>query len=286
MKGQEEKYLYDLSIVLPTLGRSNEVDAMLESIYRYDNSRYNIEIIVVDQNYSNLLDVIISKYSSKKYPLSHVKVPFRGLSKAKNFGAQKARGKYICFIDDDAEFLEGAIDLALSELSNNNIDIISGRCVDRCGVDSVVSFSDEESFLTLDDFEGKFVESTMFFKTNLTKKYSYDENMGVGAFYGSQEGYDIVYRMLRDGVIIKFNPSLKFYHPQTITDHTSCSSIKRSFNYRCGYGYLCRKHGFQIRFWSRFIKVLFYILVLPFFRPRDIRFYVAEELGNLVGWLI
>ena len=126
----------------------------------------------------------------------------------------------------------------------------------------------------------------MFFKSDLTKKYLYDENMGVGTFYGSQEGYDILYRMLQDGVNVKFNPNLKFYHPQTITDYTSRSSIRRSFNYRCGFGYLCRKHRFRIRFYYRFFIVLIYILILPFYKPRNIRFYVAEELGNLVGWLI
>ena len=148
---------YTLTIVLPTLGRTTEVDAMLESIFSYaiDDS-IGIEIIIVDQNYSNLLDDIVEKYSNKKYPISHHKVSFRGLSKAKNYGVHHSRGKYVCCIDDDAEFTEGLINRAIRRLECEDMDIISGRCIDREGNNSVLPFKNEESVLTIDAFENRF----------------------------------------------------------------------------------------------------------------------------------
>lgn len=280
----EQKIDYDLTIVLPTLGRKDEVEAMLDSIYKYVYpTSISFEIIVVDQNFSDLLDSVVKKYCNLGFMITHHKVSFRGLSKAKNYGAKLAKGKYVCFIDDDAEFLPNTIKLAFSELKNESLGAVSGRCVDRNDIDSVVKFSDKDSFLTIKDFEGKFVESTMFFKRTLTEKYQYDENMGVGAFYGSQEGFDIVYRMLSEGVNIKFISNLKFYHPQTVLCHESTAAVRRSFNYRCGYGYLCKKHNFNFRFYSRLIKVILYTLVLVFYRPRRVKFYFAEILGSLVG---
>lgn len=276
-----------LTIAIPTLGRIEEVDALLSSIYAFPvNENVTAEIILVDQNFSNVLDKIVDKYSNKRFPIRHYKVSFRGLSKAKNFGTIHASGKYICFIDDDAEFQEGIIDIALNELESGKIDIISGRCVDRDGNDSVQKFSNNESVLTLDNFEGKFIESSMFFKTELCRKYLYDEKMGVGCFYGAEEGYDLLYRMLKDGIHIKYNPKIKFYHPQTVVDKLSESMIRRAFTYRCGYGYLCKKNKFRKKYYVRIAKLLAYLIVLPLYKPREFKFYLADFLGSVVGYTL
>lgn len=283
----KQRMSYLLTIVIPTLGRIKEVDALLSSIYAfpvYDN--VTAEIILVDQNFSNVLDDVVNKYIDKSFPIRHYKVSFRGLSKAKNFGTFHASGKYICFIDDDAEFQEDIINVALKELESGKIDIISGRCVDREGKDSVQKFSNEEAILTLDNFEGKFIESTMFFKTELCRKHLYDELMGVGCFYGAEEGYDLLYRMLKDGIRIKYNPNLKFYHPQTVVDKSSEGMVRRAFTYRCGYGYLCRKNKFRKKYYVRIAKLLVYLIVLPFYKPREFKFYLADFLGSLVGYTL
>lgn len=276
-----------LSIVIPTLGRIKEVDSLLSSIYSFPiENNIKAEIIVVDQNFSNVLDGIVSKYSEKGFPIRHYKVSFRGTSKAKNFGTSKAKGKYICFVDDDAEFKEDTINIALKELEKGYVDIVTGRCVDRNGIDSVQKFSDEEALLTLDNFEGKFIESTMFYKIETFQKYFFDEKMGVGCFYGAEEGYDIVYRMLKDGISIKYNPNIKFYHPHTVVDKSSEVTIRRAFTYRCGFGYLCRKYKFKKKYYVRIAKLLAYLFVLPFYKPREFKFYLADFLGSVVGYVL
>ena len=282
-----KNYYYDLTIVLPTLGRKGEVEAMLNSIYNSDiNEHYKIEILVIDQNFSSLLDDIITKYRSLEYPIVHYKVSFRGLSKAKNYGVSRANGKYVCFVDDDAEFQDGTINVAFEELERCKIDVISGRCIDREGNDSVQKFSRNETILSLNDFEGKFVESTMFFKTELCLKYPYDEEMGVGCFYGAEEGYDLVYRMLNDGVIIKYNPHIKFYHPQTVMNKSSEKMVRRAFTYRCGYGHLCRKYKLRKKYYTRISKLIVYLTILPFYKPREFKFYMADLLGSVVGYYL
>lgn len=278
---------FDLTIVLPTLGREKEVDAMLESIYRFvTSSNISFEIIVVDQNFSDLLDNVVEKYHAMGVEMLHHKVSFRGLSKAKNYGAKLARGKYICFIDDDAEFLEGTALRAISRLEEGKYDIVSGRCIDREGNDSVLHFKHEEKVLTLLAFENRFVESTMFFKREICERFQYDENMGLGAFYGAEEGYDLVYRMLHENVIILFDPEIKFYHPQTILSHEGEVVVRRAFSYRCGFGYLCKKHNLNKKYWKRLISVQLYLPFLLFFNRKKVKYYFAEMLGLIVGKLI
>lgn len=276
-----------LTIVIPTLGRVMEVDKLLSSLYAFPiESKITAEIIIVDQNFSDVLDEVVKKYTCKPFPIKHYKVSFRGLSMAKNFGTAHSKGKYICFIDDDAEFQQDILNSALNELETGKVDIISGRCVDREGNDSVQKFSNEESVLTLSNFEGRFIESTMFFKTELCKKYPYDEKMGVGCFYGAEEGYDLIFRMLKDGVCIKYNPNIKFYHPQTVVDKSSEGMIRRAFTYRCGYGYLCRKYKFKKKYYIRIAKLLGCLLILPFYKPREFKFYLADFLGSVVGYIL
>lgn len=278
-------YKYDLTIVIPTLGRAKEVNALLDSIYASNiDSKYKVEILIVDQNFSDLLDNIVAKSANKAYPITQYKVSFRGLSKAKNFGTAKSQGRFICFVDDDAEFLDGTVNLALQELESGMFDIISGRCIDREGLDSVCHFSNDEAILSIDDFEGKFIESTMFFKSEICKKYPYDEEMGVGCFYGAEEGYDLIYRMLTDQIRIKFSPDIKFYHPQTVATKVGKAMIRRAFTYRCGYGRLCKKHGLKTKYYKRIVCLIGYLFILPFYRPKDFKFYFADLLGSVVGY--
>lgn len=275
-----------LSIIIPSCGRTTEVDNLLLSIKEYVAGIVSqLEVLVINQNHNDLLDDIINKYLGH-LQITNYKVDFRGLSKAKNYGLAKASGEIVCFIDDDAEFLPGTIDLVLKIFRNSDFDIVSGRCVDRNGKDSVITFDNKESVLDIHSFEGKFVESTTFFKKDIINSYKYDENMGVGAFYGAEEGYDILYQMLKNKVRILYNPNIKLYHPQVIQDYSSPSAIRRSFTYRCGFGYLCKKHGFTSKYWKRVICVAFYIPISIIISPKKTRFYIAELLGLFAGKLL
>lgn len=275
-----------ISIVIPTCGRTKELDNLLCSIEQYVlNSISDVEVLVINQNYGELIDEIIISHSSNM-EITNCKVDFRGLSKAKNYGAKRSTGEIVCFIDDDAEFLPGSIDIVIDTFSTTDFDIVSGRCVDRNGNDSVINFENRRSILNIKSFDGRFIESTMFFKKQVLNAYEYDENMGVGAFYGAEEGYDIVYRMLKNNVRILFEPEIKLYHPQSISDYSSTKAIRRAFSYRCGYGYLCKKHCFTMKYWKRFISVICYLPIVMITNPKRVRFYLAELLGLSAGRLL
>lgn len=274
-----------LTIVLPTVGRVKEVDAMLDSIHKYvASTAIEFEVIVVDQNYSDVLDEVVLKFKELGFNIKHHKVSFRGLSKAKNYGAKLANGKYVCFIDDDAEFLEGVAERAVKRLEEGKFDIVSGRCIDRDGNDSAIRFEHKEQILSPKCFENRFIESTMFFKRDVCERFQYDEDMGIGAFYGAEEGYDLVYRMLHAGVKILFDPEIKFYHPHTVISHVGETIVRRAYLYRMGYGHLCKKHGFKKKYYSRLLKVFIYLPYLFLFKRSDTKYYVAELMGLIAGY--
>ena len=180
-------YSFELSIIIPTLGRLKELEALFASIIASKLS-LSYEVIVVDQN-ENLIDELVHKYESS-IPIKHHKVSFKGLSMAKNYGVRVADGRIVCFPDDDAEFCLNTIGTALDLLNKKQADCVFGKCVEKnSGKDSVMHFKTCEEFLDLHNFDGSFIEATMFALTDVMKQYPYDESMGVGTIFGSQEGY-------------------------------------------------------------------------------------------------
>lgn len=272
-----------LSIIIPTLGRTTEFDSLLNSILSSDFKE--LEIIVVDQNFSDILSTIISKYNESLI-IRHYLVDFRGLSRAKNFGITKAIGEIICFIDDDAEFFSNTIQIALNRMNSMEVDIVCGRCVDRNNQSSVKFFDLNSSWLTFNSFEDKFIESTMFFRHKCFDNFSYDENLGIGTFHGAEEGYDLVYRMLQEGIKIFYDSKILIYHPQVISQHSSDKEVKRVFLYRSGFAYMCNKHNLHKKYYLRLLKVFLYIPYTFLFKRKATRYYMAELLGLISGKVI
>lgn len=273
----------ELSIIIPTLGRKKEVDELLKSL-KYSNYDAEYEIIVVDQNENNLIDNLCKEYALDMNLVQH-KVCFKGLSKAKNYGIDHAKGKYICFPDDDAEFSNDTITTALNILKHTNYDCIFGKCIDKKnGKDSVMKFNKSEQKLTLENFEGAFVEATMFANKSLFDNHKYDEKMGVGCIFGSQEGYDLVLRLLKANKEMYYYPNIVFYHPNKIETRTTSAEIQRAFYYSCGLGYLCKKHQLRKKYLKRLIKLLIGIPILAIFKHKELKYYNAQKLGLLIGY--
>jgi glycosyltransferase involved in cell wall biosynthesis len=274
-----------LSIIVPTIGRRDQLRALLSSIL---NLKLNLpyEIIIIDQNPLGFIQDIIDYY----HPLLKIKsvnVNFRGLSKAKNFGANIAVGEYICFPDDDCEFLNDTIDNAINYLRKHKVDILFGKCVDRYGIDSVLKFKKTQLDLNLNNMEGGFVEATIFSKKSVFEKFIYDETLGAGCFHGAEEGYDWLYRVLESKeYTVKFTPNVIFYHPSVSSNKKDPNSIRRVFSYRCGFAKLCTKHKLFKKYFKRLILVS---VSLPFYLIFDkvkFRYYLAEFLGLIVGVVV
>jgi len=95
--------LKDISVIIPTYNRPKEIKKMINSIPKKIK-----EIIVVDQSDT---PIKIKKDSLIRY--YHRKIP--SITMARNFGVSKAKGKLICFLDDDVilgkEYFESILHL-------------------------------------------------------------------------------------------------------------------------------------------------------------------------------
>ena len=97
----------DLSLVLSTYGRIDDVDNFLKSIST--QTRKPGEIIIIDQNEDNILGDLISKWK-QELNLIHKRVDFKGASKSRNYGAREAKHSLIAFPDDDCLYPQSTIE--------------------------------------------------------------------------------------------------------------------------------------------------------------------------------
>ncbi|HEY4074281.1 MAG TPA: glycosyltransferase family A protein [Herbaspirillum sp.] len=115
------------SLVLATVGRSEEVARFLASLDAQDYR--NFELIVIDQNDDERLAPLLKVYR-ERFRFLHVRSA-RGLSRARNVGLRLAGGDVIAFPDDDCWYPLGLLQKVASELNGNpDIDGITGRFTD------------------------------------------------------------------------------------------------------------------------------------------------------------
>lgn len=228
------------SFVIPTIGRKEDVVKLLKSIR--DNVNHTYEIIIVDQNDNYLLDNVVNKFTGLM-DIKHLKVDFKGVSRARNYGAEFARGEIINFPDDDSEFSEDLIEKVCNSFKEEQTDIIFGKAVDKINMQSsVIKFKDNKEIVDFNNIYKTTVEFTMFIKRNsFIKLGGFDESLGVGTYCGADEGADFVIRALRVGEKIIYNPEIIFFHPQKGREYNE-NDLERALKYGRGFGALTYKH--------------------------------------------
>jgi glycosyltransferase involved in cell wall biosynthesis len=113
-----------VSVVIPVYNGAETIGPVLEALY---NSTYkNFEVIVVNDCSTDNCAEVLRSYADR-YP--HRLVAFdenRGVSRARNTGAAKARGEVILFIDADCIVLPNTIERAVERLGRGDSICVGG----------------------------------------------------------------------------------------------------------------------------------------------------------------
>lgn len=88
-----------VSVIVPVYNVENYIRKCLDSLV--NQTLEDIEIIVVDDGSKDSSASIIKEYTDKYKNIKYYKKENGGLSDARNFGMQYAKGKYIAFLDSD-----------------------------------------------------------------------------------------------------------------------------------------------------------------------------------------
>lgn len=102
-----------VTVIIPTYNRPTYLKQALNSVI--DQSYTNIEIIVIDDGSTiKYAKTICSEFQNCQYYFKKN----GGLSSARNYGVNKAKGKYIAFLDDDDFWREDKLEKQVKLLEN------------------------------------------------------------------------------------------------------------------------------------------------------------------------
>ncbi|MGL5593478.1 MAG: glycosyltransferase family 2 protein [Cetobacterium sp.] len=217
------------SLIMATINREKEVKDFFESLENIDYNLNDIEIVIVDQNKNGLIDKIVEEFKEKMC-IKHLKSNLVGLSKNRNLGLDNSSGEIVCFPDDDCKILKNTLKKVEEKFKENTkIRIVLGRIIDEKGNDSLKKWDKFEKKLGRINFFSKVSSITIFSKNT---KIKFDEQLGVGAKFGSCEDMDYIYNILKydEGI---YSPEIILYHPQADIKNFSQS---KAYNYGLGFG--------------------------------------------------
>lgn len=173
------RYGSDLvSVVIPCYNNSSVIKRCMESVL---NQTYdNIEVIVVDDGSTDSPESELSKFSDKRLrPI--VRLSHAGVSNARNIGIDKAKGKYIIFIDADDWVEPNHILYLKNALTTADLSMIKMRVIkndEEIRVPVINAFYEKYSHLNKDQFSLLFTASLLsspcnkIYKLDIIRKYN------------------------------------------------------------------------------------------------------------------
>ena len=117
----------ELSIIVPVYNVEQVLEKCLLSI---KNQTYqNYEVIMIDDGSNDKSGKICDKYMEKDNTYRVIHKKNEGVSKARNYGLDMAKGKYVMFIDSDDSILPDMFEKYINEIKISNVDVVIGGVI-------------------------------------------------------------------------------------------------------------------------------------------------------------
>lgn len=270
---------YSFSLVIPTLNRHTEVEALLSSL---KNQTYtNFEVIIVDQNENNLLNDVITKYKESFPKFLYLKSNRKGAAFNRNYGASFAKNDVVTFPDDDSIYRTDLLE-KINAFINKYDDFDFYSCNLEFLQSQKCRFKKNISPITVWNASEHAIEFAFFYKKNNISEL-FDKDFGVGSVWGSNEIVDLIWNNISKGKKGIFNGYISILHP----DKSDILDEKRLYNYALGFGASYKKaitEYHQIILLFQFLKYVVRNTIALFLIPQKRIFYIASLKGKLKGF--
>ena len=247
-------------IVTNTYDRS--IDLVIRSLKAsFEQKVEPTAIFLIDQNEKKLE---LPEYISKNQIFHHLKTDKRSVSSARNSLEIPENAEWIFFCDDDGYPHPDYSEILREKINGNpGIEILAGSIVR----------TDNQKYYSLRHLKGgslKYFRNTknlfgsnFVIKTEIFQELGgFDENFGVGSFWGSSEETDFCWKAYFAGKKMEFFKDLIVFHAPPFNESLRIG-FKKAFKYGVGKGALVWKWLFK----KRKIKVvyeLFEMFTVPF----------------------
>jgi glycosyltransferase involved in cell wall biosynthesis len=221
----------EITIVICTRDRAAQLASVLSSACRFSVPGGLVwEVCIVDNGSSDNTREVVEGFADR-LPIRYIREDVAGLSNARNRGVAEARGRYICWTDDDVELDEGWLAAYASAFQRHPEAVVFGGRIlpkleapsprwfaavaDRWPLSPLLAardFGDEVSPLSLED--GRVPWGANFaVRAAEQRALRYDPKLGVSPTQRRLgEESEIVFKLLRDGGSGWWVPDAKVRH--------------------------------------------------------------------------
>lgn len=269
------------SLLIATVGRTDELRRLLESLACQRFSTDTFEVLIADQNPPGFLDSVIAPFTSR-IRLKVISVPSKGVSQARNALLPLAQGGVIAFPDDDCYYANNTLQEVLDSFKSlRHAQVVLARWyanpeqqkddtdVSIVKVGWFTAFKRGETYVQF--YQREVVQAIGLFDPKL--------GPGTGLPYGCGEDTDYLLRAIKAGfTVLRVSNAYIFHKEVTSLQNTDAKRIR---SYAMGRMYLLRKH--QLPLWFNIINILYPLLRIPFEGRKAVRYrwemFVARWQG-------
>lgn len=270
-----------MTLALATIGRTDEVTRLLDSLAQQKNAAF--EVVVADQNQDDKLVPIVKTALDQGMNIVYVRLDKPDQYAARTVGIKMARGQYIAFPDDDCWYEPDTINQAIQTFESTGVDGVIARWRDANSLEGEL----KQSILKWEDARQFRAAGTsmivQFYKTDVIKAIGgFDERMGLGRWFGGSEDADILFTVLRNKLTVMYVPSVVVRH------RFDTALVKQDFekirSRARGTGALYAKH--KLPFWVIVRGFIAPMLILKISKniPASLVVAAAQSLGRIEGY--
>lgn len=265
------------SLVAATVNRKIEFESLCISLANQTYKEF--ELIVIDQNETDLLEEIINKFKNM-INIVYIKSNKKGLSLNRNIGLKFAKGDIIAFPDDDCEYKPDTLEFVNKSFINNNYDMFIINYEDK---NTGVCHFKEIHKIEFNNILRSGISFCIFVKRHILGDTQFDERLGCGSKFGAGEESDMIARLLQKKINAMYYGFYTIFHSKSI-DRTN---LIRSYNYALGFGAIHKKFIFKYKkpyyifnYILRIVRNIIAIIISPYKK-----YYIAALKGKLYGFI-
>lgn len=227
--------MYDFSLVVPTLGRTDELKRLFNSLTEQES--VSIELLIIDQNEDDRVVPVLRELGSG-ITVRHIRQTQKNVSMARNAGLSEATGSIIAFPDDDCWYPPQLLPRIAGWFAKKpEYDILSVGAVDDAGLPSGNRWIQSNCRIRpYNSLRTTFCNSLFIVRKAIPRKIAFDVDLVLG------EETDYILRLMKAGCRGYLDRSLFVGHPRR--DMLSGNvSQQRATRYGEGMGKLVRRHS-------------------------------------------
>ena len=274
-----------LSLVVATIGRTEELQRLIESLRT--QTAGNFEVIIIDQNSDDRLAPIVRHGLNAGLAVRHVAEPNANASRARNTGLNQAAYPIVAFPDDDCWYERDVIETVLAAFEQDHeLEGIVGCWVERPARDPNSRRLCWRNMQRFEEPEMSCIQ--FFFRRDLVRSLGgFDESLGPPRWFGGGEDSDLVMRLVAQGSKVSYVPQVRIHHDLRTFADTPGSIRDRwmgARNRARGMGALCAKHQAPASVLARAFFAPILKCFVPPYRRQRIAAHLATSLGRWEGY--